>query len=212
MLQSTTLDHSDAAKPYIQLDQRYPGIASLFMFDKEVASALSKMGQVIMRRPDTGIGLWTGERELIFALVSKLNDCQFCFRSHAEAAKLLYGPQATQFLFSEVDFDLPKSIRALLVIAVCVQDLDRKELPEAINDARMFGCTDQEIHDTVLIASFASMCNRYVDGLGTTFRPGEPEEGGRSLVKYGYTMGVRRFFREVLPKLWASVWQSLLNV
>lgn len=204
------LSSSDAYKPYIHLDQRFPGIVSLFMFDKATASALTKMGQTIMRRK--GRELLPSERELIFAFVSKLNECQFCFQSHAEVAKLLYGEEANNFLFREEDYDMPVRMRALLVIAVCVQGLDRKELPGAIEDAKDFGISDTEIHDTVLVASFASMCNRYVDMLGTTFKPGEPEEGGRSLVKYGYTMGVRRFVREVLPKLWASMWNSLLNV
>ena len=60
----------------------------------------------------------------------------------------------------------------------------------------------KKIHDTVLITAFFPMCNRYVDGLGTTFKLGEPEVGGRNLATYGYTMGIGRFFREVLPKLW----------
>lgn len=196
----TLTDHSDAPKPYIKLDERYPGIVSLFMYDRESASALTRLGQVIMRRP--GRGLTVGEREMIGAFVSKLNDCQFCFRSHAEAAKALMGEEATQFLVQEDDYHLPMRLRALTVIAVCVQGLDRSELPGAIEDAKFHGATDEEIHDTVLITAFFSMCNRYVDGLGTTFKPGEPEVGGRGLVKYGYTMGIKRFFREVLPKMW----------
>jgi len=197
-------EHSDAPKPYIKLDTRFPGIVSLFMYDHETASALTKMGQTIMRRP--GRGLTVGERELIGAFVSKLNDCQFCFRSHAEAARLLFAEEASRFLFQEDDYHLPGRLRALLVVAVCIQGLDRKELPGAIEDAKYHGATEEEIHDTVLVAAFFSMCNRYVDGLGTTFKPGEPEVGGRGLVKFGYTMGVRRFFREVLPKLWAGFW------
>lgn len=196
--------HTDAPKPYIKLDQRFPGIVSLFMYDQETAKALTAMGQTIMRRE--GRGLKPGERELIAAFVSKLNECNFCFLSHAEAAKLLYGEGATKFLFQEDDYQLDMRMRALLVVAVCVQGLDRSELPDAIGDAKFHGATDEEIHDTVLVASFFSMCNRYVDGLGTTFKFGEPEVGGRGLVKYGYTMGVRRFFREVLPKLWSDFW------
>lgn len=204
VLKENLMDHSDAPKPYIQLDTRFPGIVSLFMYDHATAKALTKMGQTIMRRPNRD--LLPGERELIAAFVSKLNDCQFCFRSHAEAAKLLYGEQAVNFLQREEDYKLPMRMRSLLIVAMCVQGLDRRELPPAIEDAKYYGATEQEIHDTVLIASFFSMCNRYTDGLGTTFRPGEPEQGGASLVKYGYTMGIRRFFREVLPKLWASLW------
>lgn len=198
--------HSDAPKPYIQLDERYPGIVSLFMYDQQTAKKLTELGQEIMRRP--GRTLTLGERELIAAFVSKLNNCDFCFQSHAEAAKLLYGEGAPKFLYMEEDAKIPMRLRALLVLAVCVQGLDRQELPNAIQDAKFYGATDQEIHDTVLVASFFSMCNRYVDGLGTTFKPGEPQVGGRRLVENGYTMGVVRFFRDVFPKMWADFFRE----
>ena len=38
---------------------------------------------------------------------------------------------------------------------------------EDIEKARKQGATDQEIHDTVLIAAAFCMYNRYVDGLAT---------------------------------------------
>ena len=39
--------------------------------------------------------------------------------------------------------------------------------PEDVERARQQGATDQEIHDTVLIAAAFCMYNRYVDGLAT---------------------------------------------
>lgn len=199
-------DKTPVSKPYIQLDTSFPGIVSLFMYDQETSKALTAMGQIIMRRPNRG--LKPGERELIAAWVSKCNECNFCFLSHAATARELYGEVAEQFLFQQDDYALNMRLRSLLVLASCVQGLDRQELPGAIEDCKFHGCSDEEIHDTVLITAFFSMCNRYVDGLGTTFKKGEPEAGGRSLAKYGYTMGIRRFFREVLPKLWANFWSS----
>lgn len=204
---STPQDHNDVTKPYIHLDSRFPGVESLLMYDQETAKHLSALGQTLMRR--TGRGLTVSERELVAAFVSKLNDCSFCFRSHAQAAKLLFGEQASRFLFAEEDHDLPARLRALLVVAVCVQGLDREELPAAIDDARLFGATEEEVHDTVLITSFICMVNRYVDGLGTTFEPGEPEISGTNLVKFGYVMSARRFFTEVLPKMWSHFWAEV---
>ena len=40
-------------------------------------------------------------------------------------------------------------------------------LPTDIDAARLSGATDEDIHDTVLIAAAFCMFNRYVDGLGT---------------------------------------------
>jgi len=193
-----------AATPYIKLDQDFPGIVSLFMYDREVASRLTAMGQTIMRRARS---LSVGERELIAAFVSKLNECEFCYQSHKACAEGFLNPNLVDEVLGEEYVDnLSMKMRALLVVASHVQALDRAWLPRAVAEAKFYGATDQEIHDTVLVAAFFSMCNRYVDGLGTTFKPGEPEEGGAGLVKYGYTMGIRRFFREVLPKMWSKFW------
>ncbi len=185
-------------KPYINLDSDFPGIVSLFMFDRQVASNLTAMGQTIMRRPR---GLTTGERELIAAWVSKCNHCDFCHLSHKECARELMGAETVDQFFTERSEVLTEKMRHLLCLASFVAELDRRMIPAAIQNAKDIGITDEEIHDTVLVTSFFCMCNRYVDGLGTTFRPGEPEEGGAGLVKYGYTMGIRRFFKEVLPKM-----------
>lgn len=191
-------------KPYILLDPDFPGIVSLFMYDRDVAKNLTAMGETIMRRPR---GLSTGERELIAAFVSKMNDCMFCQVSHQTCAEELLGTDLVdQVLNAENVEVLSMKMRHLLIVALHVQQLNRDCLPRAILEARNAGATDEEVHDTVLVTSFFSMCNRYVDGLGTTFTVGEPEEGGRSLATYGYTMGIRRFFREVFPKLWSRFW------
>lgn len=192
-------------KPYIQLDQDFPGIVSLFMYDRETAKNLTAMGQTIMRRERNGLS--PGQRELIASFVSKLNDCKFCCDSHSACTKEYLGEDLVNEVIRECNVEaLPEKFRSLLCIAAAVQGLDRNQIPRTIAQAKELGASDEEIHDTVLVTAFFCMCNRYVDGLGTTFRPGEPEEGGRSLYTYGYTMGVRRFFREVLPKLWSRFW------
>jgi len=199
-------------KPYIKLDQDYPGIVSLFMFDREVAKNLSAMAETVMRRPR---GLTQGERELIAAYVSKLNECQFCYRSHRSCAEEMNDIRLITDLLDKNNLDsdhLTDKMLHLLMAANCVQagPADHSgrwsALPIHIQRARNMGATDEEIHDAVLVASFFSMCNRYVDGLGTTFKYNEPEQGGRSLAYYGYKMGIRRFLAEVFPKLWSRFW------
>lgn len=193
-------------KPYIQLDQNFPGIVSLFMYDRETAKNLSAMAETIMRRERKGLSI--GQRELIASFVSKLNECKFCCDSHSSCTAEYLGQELVDEVIRDANAEaLPMRMQALLSIAACVQGLDREQLPKQVAIAKELGATDEEIHDTVLVTAFFSMCNRYVDGLGTTFKPGEPEQGGRSLHKYGYLFGIRRFFGEVFPKMWANFWK-----
>lgn len=192
---------------YIQLNKKFPGIVSLFIFDGGMAKHLTGMAQELMRRPST---LSTGERELIAAYVSRLNECQFCYRSHKACAEELIDPELVDDVVERNRFDTglvtPKMF-SLLMLANCIQagPADHSGrwsmVPTHIQRAKNQKATDQEIHDTVAIAAFFCMCNRYVEGLGTTFNPGEEVEGGKSLAKYGYKMSLRRFFGEVLPKM-----------
>jgi len=192
-------------KPYIQLDQSFPGIVSLFMYDRDNAKNLSAMGQTIMRRERAGLS--PGQRELIAAFVSRANECQFCYRSHSSCAKEYLGEELVDEIVEHINPGaVPPKMRALLTLAAYVTTFEREGIARAVEAAKEYQASDEEIHDTVLVAAFFNMCNRYVDGLGATFYGNEPEEGGKSLAKYGYTMGIRRFFREVLPKLWAQLW------
>ena len=193
-------------KPYIKLDESFPGIVSLFIFDKETGKNLSAMGQTIMRRPR---GLSVGERELIAAFVSKLNRCNFCHESHAAcAAQYLDSAFVSEVCQYHTSDGISDKLRTLMHVAMDVTRLDRDLLEISMLEAKAAGATDEEIHDTVLVTAFFNMCNRYVDGLGTTFLPGQPEEGGKSLAKYGYTMTIRRFFKEILPKMWKKFWNK----
>jgi len=193
-------------KPYIQLNQDFPGIVSLFMYDKETAKNISALAETIMRRARPQ-GLSVGQRELIASFVSKVNECNFCCDSHSACTAEYLGQDVVDEVIRNQNAEyLPPRMQSLLSVAACVALLDREQLSKQIAIAKEQGANDEEIHDTVLVAAMFCMCNRYVDGLGTTFKAGEPEEGGRGLAKYGYNFGIRRFFGEVFPKMWSKFW------
>jgi uncharacterized peroxidase-related enzyme len=158
----------------LQLDeQQFPGITGPMKFRPETAEPLNQLAEVLLRGPHT---LPPGERELIAAYVSGLNQCNFCCNSHSAfaAAQLDEGMS----LVEQVRRDLANApvsdkLRALLRIAGAVQSGGRNVTPALIEQARTADATDLEIHDTVLIAAAFCMYNRYVDGLGT-FAPTEP--------------------------------------
>jgi uncharacterized peroxidase-related enzyme len=169
-------------------EQAFPGIQGLLQYRPETARPLMMLAEVLLRGPGT---LSPGERELIAAYVSELNECAYCTASHAAfaAAQLSQGVR----LVDEVRADLETApitskLRSLLRIAAAVREDGRNVTAWLVADARAEGATDLEIHDTVLIAAAFSMFNRYVDGLAT-LTPDAPEaylHGVNRIVRDGY--------------------------
>jgi uncharacterized peroxidase-related enzyme len=152
---------------HIKLSEGLPGIRGLFAFRPETAKPLCELAEVLLHQPNT---LSAADRELIAAYVSSQNECFYCQTSHgAIAAYHLGGDQGTVGAVKK-DFEtapISNKLKALLAIAGEVQKSGKQVASEDIEKARQQGATDQEIHDTVLIAAAFCMYNRYVDGLGT---------------------------------------------
>lgn len=153
---------------HIDLGNDLPGIRGPMAFRPETARYLNELAETLLR--DDNNTLSRGERELIGAYVSYLNNCQFCQSIHGALAEH-YLQCDTGFL-DTVKKDMEQSaltekMKALLSIAGSVQRSGKSVTPEQIERARNLGATDREIHDTVLIAAAFCMYNRYVDGLGT---------------------------------------------
>lgn len=154
-------------------ETQFPGVTGPMMYRPETAKPLNELAEVLLRKQPHP--LTPGERELIAAYVSGLNECDFCCSSHSAfaAAQLPTGMELVDQVRANVD-EAPVSakMRALLRIAAAVQDSGRKVTPDLVAAARDEGAVDLEIHDTVLIAAAFCMFNRYVDGLGTVMPEG----------------------------------------
>jgi hypothetical protein len=80
-------------------------------------------------------------------------------------------------------------MKFLLKIAGHVQKSGREVTEKHIEEARQAGASDEDIHDTILIAAAFCMFNRYVDGLHTNL-PADKKEYipmGVRMAKTGYT-------------------------
>jgi len=165
-----------------------PGITGLMRYRPETAAPLNALAEVLLHAPHPS--LTAGERELIAAYVSGLNECTFCCspRSAFAAAQLDGGlPLVLQVRRDPDTAEVSAKLRALLRIAAAVQDSGRTVTAELVEAARAEGATDLEVHDTVLIAAAFCMFNRYVDGLGTRLPedPGAYAETARHIVAGG---------------------------
>jgi uncharacterized peroxidase-related enzyme len=170
-------------------ETQFPGIRGPMQFRPETAKPLNELVEVLLRSQPHP--LTPGERELIAAYVSGLNECQYCCSSHSAyaAAQLDAGMPLVDQVRADLDSaPISAKLRALLRIAGTVRDDGRKVTTALVATARAEGATDLEIHDTVLIAAAFCMFNRYVDGLDT-FAPEDRlsyEARAQRIVEVGY--------------------------
>src|SRR5664279_4827427 len=153
---------------YIDLGNDLPGIRGPMIYRPETGAVLNELAEILLH--DENNTLSRGDREMIGAYVSSLNDCYFCQNVHGAMAQHYY--QCDMLFIDQVktDFtsaDISDKLKSLLAIAGSVQQGGKKVTATQIYFARTLGGTDREIHDTVLIAAAFCMFNRYVDGLNT---------------------------------------------
>ena len=153
---------------HIDFKNNEPGIRGPMSYSPETAKPMNELAEILLRNDDNS--LTKGERELIGAYVSYLNDCFFCQSVHGAMAGHYMNCDIDQIENFKRDFmssDLSVKMKALLSIAGSVQKGGKHVTPAQVQLAKDNGATDKEIHDTVLIAAAFCMFNRYVDGLAT---------------------------------------------
>ena len=176
--------------PHIALNSAQPGIRGLLQYRPETGRPISDLADVLLRGPSS---LTRGERELIGAYVSALNDCRYCSSSHAAtaAAQLPGGMELVgQVCADPAAAPVSAKVKTLLAIAAAVQRSGHDVTEARWPRPAQAGATDLEIHDTVLIAAMFAMFNRYVDGLATV-APDDPAvyaAGAQRLVRDGYVL------------------------
>lgn len=173
---------------YIQVPEGLSGIRGLLAFRPETARGIGILTEELLC---SDVGISRGEREIIAAYVSKLNDCFYCTTSHAATAK--YHCDADEEFVQKAindpeNSDLSPKMKALMAIAKEVQQHGQNVKQHHIDRARNQGSSDLEIHDAVLISALFCMSNRYVDGL-STFQPKDKslyDANGKIRAKEGY--------------------------
>ncbi len=173
---------------YIKTGVNQPGIVDLLFYKGSTGKALSNLAHTLLHGPSN---LTPGERELIASYVSDLNSCEYCHESHGASANYHLKDEGQAVNFVKVDpavAPVSEKMKALLKIAARVQKSGKEVNMAHIDAAHFAGASDEDIHDTVLIAAAFCMYNRYVDGLGTRL-PLDKQEYvpmGKRLATIGY--------------------------
>jgi uncharacterized peroxidase-related enzyme len=153
---------------YIDLQNDLPGIRGPMAFSPETAKPLNELAEILLHSENNSLS--RGEREMIGAYVSSLNDCFFCQNIHGALAQYYFECDMAFIDNIKKDYasaPISDKLKSLLSIAGSVQKGSKNVTAAQIDHAKSVGASDKEIHDTVLIAAAFCMFNRYVDGLNT---------------------------------------------
>ena len=120
---------------YIEIEEGLPGIRGLLAFRPETAKPLGDLADALLHAPGT---LSPGDRELIAAHVSHLNECVFCHASHAAIAACHLQDEELVARASRgpENAEISDKLRALLALAARVQQGGRAVRPDDIARAR----------------------------------------------------------------------------
>ena len=128
------------------------------------------------------------QRELIFAYVSRLNACDYCFGGHSRAA-YVFGVAEGVFEALMDDIDTAPVEERLKPILHYVTKLTRTPARMTQKDARAVrdaGWPDEAFHMAIALCAHANFMNRLVDGTGIAADPALFVERGEKLAKLGY--------------------------
>src|ERR1700733_602771 len=134
---------------YIDLQNDLPGIRGPMAYSPATGKALNELAEILLH--DDNNTLTRGERELIGAYVSSLNDCFFCQNVHGAMAQHYF--ECDMQLIDDIKKNyestpISHKLKALLSIAGSVQEGGRFVTTEQVEQAKNYGATDKEIHDT----------------------------------------------------------------
>src|SRR3982751_3218564 len=125
---------------YIDLQNDLPGIRGPMAYSPETGKALNDIAEILLH--DDNNTLSCGDRELIGAYVSSLNDCFFCQNVHGAMAQH-YFVCDMQFIDDikrdYLSMPIPDKLKALLSIAGSVQKGGKYVTTEQVAQAKSFG-------------------------------------------------------------------------
>ncbi len=192
--------------PFIQLNNQFPGIEGLLLNKPATGKAICGFVQQALRGKSS---LSTAEREMIAAYTSYLNHCEYCQNIHTEIASALLkdnGDAMSCMIGNIGEASLSSKMKSLLQLAAKVQQGGMNVTEQDINNARIHGANDSDIHDAVMVAAMFCFINRYVDGLRTDrFVDKEDyQQPAKQLARFGYhypNFIAKFFMKKMLKKL-----------
>jgi uncharacterized peroxidase-related enzyme len=166
--------------------QPLPDAARLVIYRPDFyGTPMGAFTHLVMRGPST----WSvGDRELMAAFVSKMNECAFCIGAHTATAAMAYQDEAkVQAVLSDLETaPIEEPLRATLRL---LGKLTREQAVNA-DDMRAVlsaGVSREQVEDALSVCFAFNTTNRLADAFGF-FVPGHKgfEAGAKYLLQRGY--------------------------
>ena len=139
------------------------------------------------------------DREMIFAYVSQLNACDYCFGGHASTTVLLGAPKD---VFDKLKIDIDSApveakLKPLLRYAKKLTETPARMTPADAEACYAAGWDNDAIMQTIAVCCLANFMNRLVEGTGVHADPSKFAARAKSAVERGY----QRPFQEKMAAL-----------
>jgi uncharacterized peroxidase-related enzyme len=160
-------------------------VKDVYPLNPKLFRAWCAVEEGIMRGPSA---FTPGERELMGAFCSKLNECTYCYSSHSAAAKYLGVDVAVlQPLLDEVDTAAIEQRIKPIFRYLRKLTLTPYKMVQADADAVFAaGWSGKDLHDAIMVCCCYAFMNRFADGHGLPSDPELFDIRGRRHAEEGY--------------------------
>ena len=156
----------------------------------EIGRPILELSEALLRGPSP---LSPGERELIAAYVSGLNNCRFCWAVHSAVAEKMGIPR-TQIPDPARHFDTSSVSGNLLPILALARKLTRDPsslCEQDVSSVAAAGWDSTAVFHVVGITSLLNFMNRFVEGLGIRASEAQTAKAAEQLAHGGYAALLR---------------------
>lgn len=171
--------------PFMPSLPKGASLLNLFKAFPDASVPLIQFHEVLLRGPSP---FTEGERELIAAYVSGLNQCRYCTGVHVATAELLGAPKrAVESLIDDIETaPVPENMKPVLRYA---RKLTRQ--PNAVTHADVdaifaAGWDEVALYHAVAVTALFNFMNRLVEGMGIELDPAYVKPASERLAKQGY--------------------------
>jgi uncharacterized peroxidase-related enzyme len=157
------------------------GLLQIFQAFPQAARPLLEYHEVLLRGESP---FSAGQRELIAAYVSRLNDCNYCQTVHSQTAVAL--GMSADALSKMQDGDVDLRMRPVLAFVRKLTLSPRKITSEDVEAFLAAGWNDRALHDAAAICGLFNLMNRLVNGLGVEVSEAYTKLAAERLATGGY--------------------------